>query len=375
MRIAVVGPTYPYRGGIAHYTTLLVRALRAEHQVSFYSFRRQYPSFLFPGRSDHDNSTVPLRVECAYTLDLFNPLTWELTAARILTGNSELLILPWWHPIWAPAWLYLAARCRRQGIKLLFETHNVVTHETRTWDRWITRLILSFGDKVIVHSNDELAHLEGLLPQITASVVPHPSYASLTNGAAEPCSQQQARQQLGLVAGKPVALFFGFVRSYKGLDILVEAVAQIRDELELHLLVAGEFWIPEETITAAVERFGLTEQVTIINEYIPNESIGRYFAAADVVVLPYRTVSGSGVAQLAFGHGKPVIASRIGALAEAVLDGETGLLVPANNPAALAGALRRFFVELRHRDWSTSILAANELFSWERLVNEISEME
>ncbi len=373
MRFVVVGPTYPYRGGIAHYTTLLVQELRKQHPVTFYSFKQQYPSFLFPGATDRDNSARPLQVNCEYPLDPLNPLTWPQTARKILAATPDILLMAWWHPYWAIVWLYLATRARKRGLKVLYIAHNVVSHEAPIWDKWLTRAVLSKSDGVIVHSEEELKRLKNLLPQTPAKIAPLPTFAPL-NKESPSLSQDDARMQLGLTANKPVALFFGFVRPYKGLTILLEAIAQLKAKLDLHLLVVGEFWLPEQDIREIINRLKLSENVTIVNKYVPNEALGQYFAAAEVVVLPYLSATGSAVAQLAFGFNKPVIATTVGGLKEAIFDGETGLLIPPNDCAALAEALQRFFGELRHQNWTEAILARNQNFSWERMARQIIEM-
>ena len=370
MRCVVIGPTYPYRGGISHYTTMLVQALRRLHPVTFYSFKQQYPSFLFPGKTDRDNSTASLQVKCEYVLDPLNPLTWSETARKIVAMAPDSLLMAWWHPYWAIVWLYLARRARKRGIKVLYIAHNVVAHEARFWDRTLARATLSTADGVIVHSEEELNRLKHLLPRVQARVVPMPTFAPLSRDVS---SQAEARTQLALGLNQQVILFFGFVRPYKGLAILLEAMAQAVG-LDLHLLVVGEFWLPEERIRETIAQLDLSDKVTIVNQYVPNEAMGRYFAAADVVVLPYLRASGSAVVQLAFGFGKPVIATAVGGLKEIVVPGETGLLVPPNDCQALTTALYRFFGELNGHNWTGAILAQNEHFSWERLVGHIVEM-
>jgi len=373
MRIALVGPTHPYRGGIAHYTTLLAQALAAQHEMAFYSFTRQYPGWLFPGQTDKDNSQHPLRGTCDYRLDSLNPLTWRDTAQHIKQFNPELLLLAWWHPYWSLVWLYLMRQTKQPNLKILYIVHNVVSHEARWWDKWLTQQVLSRADYLIVHSAEEQQRLTQLLPKMTATIAPHPTYAPLSQPS-QPNASPATKQSLGLPDNKAILLFFGFVRPYKGLDILLEAMTRLKNQ-PLHLLIVGEFWADTAATTHAfINQHGLNQQVTIVNAYVPNEAINAYFALAEVVILPYRRASGSGVVQLAFGCGKPVIASNVGGLNDIVIDGETGLLVPPNNPSALANTIQRFFSDFAHQNWQANIRQHNQKFSWQALVSQITHV-
>jgi glycosyltransferase involved in cell wall biosynthesis len=371
MRIALIGPTYPFRGGIAHYTTLLFQALKQHHEIAFYSFRRQYPKLLFPGKTDLDNSHQPLQVECEYLIDSLNPLTWRYTAYQILDFAPDILLLAWWHPYWAFVWLYLAEKAKQRNIKVTYVVHNVVSHETKLWDKWLTRIVLSRANKLIVHSDEEKQRLKDLLPKSTVQVIPHPTYAPLSQYS-QSYSQNEARLQLNLLPNQPVMLFFGFVRPYKGLNVLLESLTQLKN-LSVQLLVVGEFWVSAKETLDFIKQYHLTTQVRIINQYVPNEAIGQYFIASDVVILPYLRASGSGIIQLAYGFGKPVIATNVGGLNDVVLNEQTGLLIPPNDSVALATAVRRFFTDLQNKDWQSEVLAQNKIYSWELLIQEITE--
>ena len=372
MKIAVVGPTYPYRGGIAHYTTLMVRHLRQRHSVQFYSFTSQYPRWLFPGRTDRDPSQAALKEPCEYLLSPLNPPSWLRTAGRIHADNPDALITPWWVTCWAPAWSVLT-RLARVGrtIQTIFICHNVLPHERVWWDRPLARLALSAGDGFIVHSQQDADVLLAMFPHAGVRVTPHPTYRPVGKKALAPTA---ARQALGLDAARPVLLFFGFVRPYKGLDLLLDALPLVRREIPAHLLVVGEIWGEEASYRQQVERLGLADHVTFVNRYVPNEELGVYFGAADVVVLPYRSATQSGVVQLAFGFGKPVITTRIGGLAEVVADGVSGLIVPPGEPSVLADAILCFYQDELGPVLAAGVAAQMGRFSWERLVNVIDEL-
>lgn len=378
MRIVVVGPTYPFRGGIAHYTTLLVRHLRqAGHMAPLYSFTRQYPRWLFPGKTDKDPSSAPLRVDCEYILDPINPITWWQLYRRVLADNPELLVLQWWVPYWTPCLTAIASLIKRNTkIKIAFIVHNVIPHDGGgILDRRLALTVLRRGDALIVHSEQDRHRLLALLPTARVVKAAHPTYAPLAehSGAAK---QRNLRQELGLPDGTPVLLFFGFVRPYKGLEFLIQAMARIRERLPAHLLVVGEFWSAPDFYLHYAEEFGVEQHMTIVNRYVPNEELQPYFDLADVVVLPYVSATQSGVAQLAFGFNKPVITTRVGGLAEVVHDGENGLIVPSQDSDALADAVLRFYCDDIGRRIRAHMAkeGPGSSYSWDDLVHTIEQI-
>lgn len=372
MIISVVGPTWPYRGGISHYNTLLCEHLRERHTVKLWGFRRQYPRWLFPGRDDRDPSQHPLRTDSEPVLDPMSPWSWYRTARHVVDARSDLLILHWWVTFWSLPFATVAALARRSKIPVLYLCHNVLPHEEKPWDRPLARLALAQGDGYIATSHGQEERLAALLPGARIYSGFHPTYSALAELGPER-SRQEACRQLGLDPGKPVALFFGFVRPYKGLRYLLEAMPGVLQEVDLQLVVAGEFWDDKQDYLDLVDRLGIGPALTIVDRYVPNEELGLYFDAADVVVLPYLSVTQSGIAQLAYGFGKPVITTDVGDLREVVEHERTGLIVPPADADALSAALRRFFRKDvgRMRD---EILARRERFSWARLEAIIHQM-
>ncbi len=365
MKICLIGPSYPFRGGIAHYTTLLFRALRHRHDVCFYAFWRQYPRWLFPGRTDRDLSERIIEEPgTERLLDAYNPWTWRVVAQRVVADDPDLVIIPWWVSFWTPQFWTIARTVKaRTRARLLFLCHNVVQHESGWLDTLATRLVLRNGDHFIVHSEEERQALLALLPSADVQRVYHPTYAVF--GADSP-SKTEARQRLGV--NGPMLLFFGFVRPYKGLGCLIEALPAVTREIDAQLWVVGEFWRDRAEYEALAERLGVAGRVRIVDEYVPNEDVAFYFAAADVVVLPYLSSTGSGVAQIAFGLRRPLIVSDVSCLTEMVDDEETGFVVPTGDSGALARAIIRFYRE----GWEERMVAAiddqRDRFSWERMV-------
>lgn len=372
-RFCLIGPTYPYRGGIAHYTTLLAQHLREEHETLLISFSRQYPAWLFPGRTDRDPSEQPLQTEAEYLLDPLNPISWRQTWRRIRQWQPDVVVIPWWVPFWAPAWAFLGRGIKRLNPQpqLLFICHNVLPHEQSRLSKfvlpYVTRLALAAADGFIVHSQADKDILRRFFPSAGIDVTPHPTYESL--GAVPTGSLPVA-----LPADRPLLLFAGFVRPYKGLDILLEALPLVLANQPVHLLVAGEFWQGSEVYRQQIERLGLDTAVTLLDQYLPNEQLASCIAQAAVVVLPYRSATQSGIIQLAFGQGKPVITTDVGGLAEVVDDGKTGLIVPPENPEALAQAINRFLAEALGAVFVDNIVAGNGRFSWQVLIKTIKTL-
>lgn len=364
-RFALIGPTHPYRGGIAHYTTLLAQALRREQETLVISFSRQYPRWLFPGRSDRDPSQRPLQTEAEYLLDPLNPISWWRTLRRIDQWGADIVVIPWWVPFWAPAWAMLGRGIKRlpHPPRLLFICHNVLPHEKSLVDKVALRLALSPGDGFVVHAQADGRRLREQFPQAKIQVSPLPTYAALGQGAMSP--------PVDLPTDRPLLLFFGFVRHYKGLDVLLQALPMVLAKRSVHLLIVGEFWQDEDVYRSQIRQLQLESAVTIVNDYVPDEALAAYVKAATVVVLPYRSATQSAVVQVAFGQGRPVITTNVGGLTEVVADGRTGLIVPPEHPQALALAINHFFDQELGPKFEENIQQEKERFSWQRLIDQL----
>ncbi len=367
MKVALIGPAYPYRGGIAHYTTLLASQLNLQHDTRLYSFRRQYPAWLFPGRSQIDPSDRPLAaIEARRWLTPWWPPSWRRVTQDWERWQPDRLVLQWWVPFMAPLTAWLVGHARRQGIRTISICHNVLPHERSRVDRFLARLALQQADRLIVHSRAQQKVAQDLLPGCVTTVTPHPSYASFQ---VNHWTREQARAQLNLTGN--VLLFFGLVRPYKGLLDLIEALPAVLVEIDATLLAVGEVWGGAEMYRSRVAELGLQAKVQFIDRYVSNDEAAMYFAAADLCVLPYREATGSGVLQLAFGLGVPVVATRTGGMDEVVEDGVTGLLVEPGDVAGLSHAIVRYFCEEHAATFRGNLQTARDRFSWQRLVDVI----
>ena len=372
MKVAVVGPTHPFRGGASQHTTLLVQALRQRHDVFFASYSRQYLGWMYPGSTDRDPSALAVHQEPDTTFDAVKPWAWRRLAEVVAGQAPDLVVLPWTVTYWAP-FFYLFLRrlaATPRPPKTLFLCHNIVEHEESAVKRSISRRVLGLADYFVTHSREDAAQLQELLGLPDGSRIrtsPHPEYRHLN---VRPIDQASARRKLG-IPGERVLLFFGFVRSYKGLEVLVEAMPLVLRQLPVHLVVAGEFWGGPRRFLESLRKLGVESHVTTVPRFIPNEDVPDYFAASDVVVIPYHSATQSGIVQMAYGFDRPVVATRVGGLPEVIRDTETGTLVPPRDPAALAQAIVDFFRNDRGPAMRAAIRGAREEFSWDRMVETI----
>ncbi len=303
MNVNLVGPVYPYRGGIAHYNAALAQALEeAGHRVRLISFQRQYPGRLYPGESDKDPSTEPLRFPAEYILDPLYPWTWIRTARSIRREHPDLVIFQWWTTFWGPAYASLAWMVNRQ-VKVAYLIQNVLPHEIKPWDRWIAWVTLRQGHAFVVQNPREHEKLLKIIPH--SSLVLESHHPAFSPFSEHPLSKEEARRQLGLSADQIVLLFFGIVRPYKGLGYLIDAMPNVQHPV--HLIVAGEFWEDITVYQKQITDLALKDRVTLINRYIPNEEAHQLFSAVDGFVAPYVEGTQSGAAGLAIGYGLPMI--------------------------------------------------------------------
>jgi glycosyltransferase involved in cell wall biosynthesis len=366
LRIAILGLTYPYRGGISHYTTVLSKALSARHEVQVFSYLRQYPSFLFPGTTQFDASDRRIEVPARHVLDSIGPMSWVRTARAIEKYSPDLLIIQWWQPFFGAA-VGTVCRVLQGPCTVLFLCHNVVPHERSRVDGWLSNYALSKGDLFVVHSGEDLANLKDLLPGADAVVRPHPTYEvfrGLGEGARQ-TSERSAERQI---------LFFGYVRKYKGLEYLLRAMPEVLGELDVTLRAVGEFYDDVSHYRRLVSELGIERSVRLVDRYVPNEDVGGYFSQTDLVVLPYVTATQSGIIQIAYSFGVPVVTTNVGGLPDVVDDGRTGYLVEPKDPSAIAQAILRYYREREEKDFRSTIADYARRFSWESMVDEIERL-
>jgi glycosyltransferase involved in cell wall biosynthesis len=366
-RIALVGPLSPWRGGLAQYLQLLGEALARDAEVRAVTFTRQYPGFLFPGTSQRDAGAPRPGFPTEALLDSIAPWSWRRTAAHLERFAPGAVILKWWMPFFAPAFASAVGPLRRRGTRVVLVCDNLVPHEPRFYDAACTAWMMRNSDGYLVMSDSVERDLDRLKPGAPRRRVAHPFYAQFDRGR---WTRESARERLGLEG--EVALFFGYVRHYKGLDTLLAAWKRVRAARPgATLVVAGEFYERREPYAALAREAG---GVRLLDRYIPDDEVEALFRAADVAVLPYRSGTQSGVTHVAYALGVPVIATRVGGIAETVREGETGLTCPPEDPDALARVVTRYFAEALGPRMAGPIRALRAEHSWDALARATADL-
>ena len=356
-RIGLIGPVLPYRGGIAQYTTMLHRAMRNCCEVVTVSLKRGYPKCVYPGRSCREPGYEDhLEEDVDYILDPLSPHSWPGACRVFEERRVTRVVVSWWAVVWWPCLMYMVWRLSRRGVGVIFLCHNVFDHEGSSWKDLLSRIILSRRQFFMVHSRSDAAMLKKLAPDADIRIHDHPVCTHFP----APLTSLPKRGQLEL-------LFFGFVRPYKGVDILAEAMEILKGD-DLFLTIAGEWWMSDPDLKS---RLAASERIEVVDRYLSEDEVGRYFSRCDVVVLPYRKASGSGVVSLASHFGKPVIASGTGGLIDAVEGGVPGILFKPSDPVALADSIRSFLCGKTNRE---EVAGNAEPRNWESLARAILEI-
>jgi glycosyltransferase involved in cell wall biosynthesis len=370
MRITIVGTAYPLRGGIAHYNALLYRELSKKHDVDIVTFRRQYPSLLFPGSTQMESGGEMFRVPSRALVDSINPFNWVSVGRSIRDAAPGLIIFKYWLPFFGPCFGTIARIAKRgTRTKVALICDNVIPHEKRVGDAAFTRYAFRAADYFIVQSDAVERDLLKFWPKAAYRKVPHPIYSMFGTAV----DKHQARAALGITAQR-VLLFFGYIRRYKGLGVMIEAIAKTDPSLDVHLMVVGEFYDNEERYRKQVAELKLEGRVRFNADYVPNDQVALHFSAADAVVLPYSSATQSGIAQIAYNFDKPVIATAVGGLQEVVLDNITGFIVPPRDAKALAKAIERFYCEEREAEFSARVRQEKQKYSWENLARALEDL-
>ena len=370
LRIGVIGPAHPYRGGIVQFLAVLCSELKAkDHLLACFNFTRQYPSFLFPGRTQTTDAPPAVAVGSERVLDSVNPFTWLQTYRKAKAFKPDAVILSWWTPFFGLCFWFISFLLRRLAkIPVIYVCHNVIPHEKRVVDVPLTRLALGEADFLVLLSQQSERELKDFLPRARYTALYHPRYSFFLK---EGLARDEARARLGL-EGRAL-LFFGYVRPYKGLRVLLEAFGRYAPkDAAARLLVVGEFYEERAPYEELIRRLELQDRVSLVDRYVSDEEVAVYFRACDLLVLPYLSATQSGVIQIAQSFGLPVVTTNVGGLPEVVQDGETGFLVPPRDPQALAAAIERFFTG----DWGPKMAPhlkkAAERFSWDPVVEAVT---
>ncbi len=374
-KIVLVGPCYPYRGGNALFMSHLYEALQGKFEIEFINYKLLYPSLLFPGTTQYDKSDDHyLKVETTRMVNSIGPLSWWKTAQHIKKLNPDLIAIDWWQPFFGPSNRAITSFLRKQfPNKILFITENVISHEARWIDRILTNIGLKHADKFLALSQkvvDDVQLFSGERKIYRSELPVYGWYA-----ANEKVDLTAEKEKLGFKKDDTVLLFFGYVRRYKGLDILMRAFAQLRAKRpDLKLLVAGEFYDKPEYYQEIMTQLNLGNDVKLINQYVPNEELALYFQLSELVVLPYRTGTQSGILNIAYGYHKPVVITDVGGLAEFVEDGKTGVIVPEASPENIATGILKYFQLAANVNFSENVRLRVEQNGFNKIAEVFQEI-
>ncbi|QQS28156.1 MAG: glycosyltransferase [Sphingobacteriales bacterium] len=372
-KILVLGPAYPYRGGIATFSERLSETFaKSGHNSEIFTFTLQYPAFIFPGKTQYSNDPPP-EIKIFRLFNSINPVNWIISGLKIKQLKPDLVIWQFWMPYLAPLMGTVNRLIlRNRHTKIVGILHNLHPHEPRPFDRWFTRYFVRSCHAFVCLSDSVRKELLEFNRNSKAVFIPHPVYDNFGQIA----EKRVARQYLGLSQTQNIALFFGLVRPYKGLDVLIKAMADPRLSQNHHLLllIAGEFYEPIERFLEMIAALNLEQNVKIEPRFIASEEVKYYFCAANIIVQPYRTGTQSGITQMAYHFNRPMLVTDVGGLAEIVPHNIAGYVVPPENPAAIADALDDFFTHQREEEFSKGTAQNKHRFSWKAMTNGILEL-
>ncbi len=371
-KIVILGSAYPLRGGLAAYNERLAREyLSLGYEVELYTFSLQYPSFLFPGKTQYSSEPAPVDLNIKVSVNSINPFNWYNVGKSIKNFKPDLLIIKFWIPFMAPC-LGTIARIVRQNkvTKIVSILDNIIPHEKRPGDRILAGYFVNGTDGFIAMSQNVLNDLKTFDDHKPVILCPHPLYDNF----GKTMEKAEARKQLSLEANLKYILFFGFIRDYKGLDLLIRAMDDIRIRfLGIKLIVAGEFYTDSKPYFDLITQLKLGDFVIMSNDFIPDSKVGTYFCACDLVVQPYKHATQSGVTQIAYHFNKPMITTNVGGLEEIVPHEKVGYVVEPD-PGAIAGAIEKFYREGKEDEFVANTQSEKIKYSWNRLVDQIDTL-
>jgi len=366
-KVIIIGPAHPLRGGLASFDQRLAKEFIDQgHDCSIYSFSLQYPSFLFPGKTQYTDEPAPEGIRIHSVINSVNPLNWISIGNRLKKEMADLIVVRFWLPFMGPALGTILRRVRKnKHTRIVCIADNVIPHEKRPGDRPFTSYFLKACDGFITMSEKVMMDLRRFEKDKPAKLVTHPLYDNFGPAV----NKAEARKHLGLSAEQNIILFFGFIRHYKGLDLLLEAMKELDD---IKLLVAGEFYEDAKPYLEKIQILGLKDKLILRTDFIPDSEVKYYLSAADAVIQPYRNATQSGVTPLAYHFEKPMVVTNVGGLPDLVPDGKVGLVVEPN-PAAIAEGIRRFY-QLGEDYFIPHLRSEKQRYSWSNLVTAITQI-
>lgn len=372
MHIIIIGTAHPYRGGLASYNERLAQQFLMEgHATEIFTFTLQYPGFLFPGKTQFTSCNPPKDIKITRLLNSVNPFNWIRTGYGIRKEKPDILLVKYWHPFMSPCFGTIARIAKGNNLtRVICIFDNVIPHEKSFIDRFLTNYFTRSIDGAIVMSRSVGEDLKSFRVNIPVEFNPHPLYDNY--GSKMP--REKALQELNLSPEFSYLLFFGFIRGYKGLDLLLEAFADKRlRNRRLKLIIAGEFYESDTIYKEIIQKHEIGNDVILYDRFIKEDEVAAFFCAADFVVQPYRSATQSGVTQIAYHFEKPMLVTDVGGLSEIVPDGKCGYVVNPE-PGAIADAINDFFTNDRSEHFTNGVREIKVKFTWDKLTNSIIEI-
>lgn len=370
-KILIVGPAYPLRGGLATYNERLCRAfIEQGHDCEILSFSLQYPSLLFPGKTQFSADPKPNDIRIYSEINSINPLNWIGVGKNFARKKYDLVIFRYWMSFMAPSFGTIARVLQKSGARVIAITDNIVPHEKRFFDSAFTDYFLNSCHGFLSMSKEVQAQAQALQPNKKVAYVAHPMYDMF--GSAQ--TKKDAKEQLGLNPNYNYLLFFGFIRKYKGLNLLLDSFAKVdREKYKVKLIIAGEFYEPSEPYLAQINELGLADDVVLKTDFIPNNEVAAYFSASDMVVQTYISATQSGVTQIAYFYDKPMLVTDVGGLSELVPAGKVGYVCQQDS-VEIAGAIENFYQAQKYDAFSAGVAEEKQKFTWEFLSEQLLEV-
>lgn len=371
MKILIVGPAWPYRGGIADFDERIAREyIKKGDEVEIFTFTLQYPSFLFPGKTQYSPDPRPEDLDIKRKVNSINPFNWIKVGRELKKKNADLLIIKFWLPLMAPCFGTIARIVKGNGkTKVVSILDNIIPHEHRPGDKILSKYFVSSIDAFIAMSKSVYDDLKSLNDKKPCLMSPHPIYDNFGTAV----SREEAIGSLGLDPSAKYMLFFGFIRDYKGLDILLKAVADERiKNSDIKLIVAGEFYNNSEKYFEMENELGLEGKIIWRTDFIADEQVKNYFCASDIIVQPYKTATQSGVTQIAYHFEKPMLVTNVGGLPEIVSNGKVGYSVEPE-AKVIADAINDFYGNGRYAEFVENIKEEKKKYSWDRMLENVDK--
>lgn len=367
MKICILGPAHPLRGGIASFNERLALQFQNEgHQVDVITFSLQYPNLLFPGKTQFSDAKAPENIHIEVLVNSINPLNWIKTAIKINAKNYDFLIVRYWTPFLAPCLGTIAKLVKNKNkTKVICLVDNIIPHEKHFFDSILTRYFIRGIDGFVTMSQSVLEDLKSFHVKVHITLTPHPMFDNF----GEKVTREEALQTLDLSPDYRYFLYFGLIRSYKGLDLLLDAFADEKiKKYPVKLIVAGEFYEDSTPYFAQIEKHNLSENLVLKTEFIPNDLVAHYFCAADLVILPYKNATQSGVTQIAYHFSKPMLVTNVGGLPEIVPDGKCGYAVKPQ-VEDIRNAILDFLENDKKSFFIEGLESEKERFQWDKMSN------